>query len=166
MEHPNTHKPIKTLRWVQFNGGSHRKCRHCSVCVLVWETDRSIFPKIDLDKSYIPDYLCIQIIIIIYLLICACRLKYVGSTMPAARVQISEYPSCNKNLEVPLVQHFEDMNQSLETLLGLPWKVLKLKNNLQWIQENYFYKKGGLDLCLHIIIVMQNFCHCTLFFYC
>lgn len=85
----------------------HHKCAGCSVCHLAMEVRHIEFPDTGF-VHYMRGFSNCNSQMCIYLLICVCQKRYIGSTRRKLKVHIQEH----RVMEAPLVQNFVEMNHT------------------------------------------------------
>lgn len=133
----------------------HFRCGKCNVCWVMWVTKKIDFVDIQLVHELSTFSNC-QTKFVVYLLECACSLRYIGSTQLQLRVRIQEHIARIRNQikEAPVVQHFLDKGHKADDLrvvvlevveahAYVDWGRLLLQHEAYWIfQLGTLYPKG------------------------
>lgn len=84
----------------------HHKCGHCKVCKMAWEGNTIQVHDIQIT---LKTFTTCATEGTVYLWRCPCPKYYVGKTLRCLRTRMQEHMSriCLKNLEAPLVEHYE-----------------------------------------------------------
>lgn len=143
-----------------FNVSGHYRCVGCSVCQLAMQVRSIEFPEIGFTYQ-LRNFSNCNTKMSVYLLICVCQKRYIGSTCRKIKVRIQEHRSYIRHqvLEAPLVHHFVNMNHTdsdfkfliLETLAQKPREhraldMELLRRETFWIFKLNTVVPNGLNL--------------------
>lgn len=116
----------------------HFRCGSCSVCSLMTVCKDIPFPDLGFTHT-LQNFSNCKSKFCVYLLTCSCGLRYVGSTRRQLKLRIQEHISriLHKVLEVPLVQHFMDLQPPEEDFSCIVLETLRdsigIHKDLYWV---------------------------------
>ncbi|XP_069500915.1 uncharacterized protein [Ambystoma mexicanum] len=100
----------------------HFPCGNCSMCT---QTRKTVNVDLGLDRMWnINEHTNCNTNNVIYLIVCPCKLIYIGKTNRKCRTRMIEHRSCirNKVEQAPMVKHFIEMEHSCN---NFEWCILK-----------------------------------------
>lgn len=109
----------------------HFHCSKCKFCPLMVESKKISLPDTNFEQDCRTFSNC-NTKFLVYLLECACTLRYIGSTQRPLRVRIQEHVSRIKNQtrEAPIVQHFLDKQHVFNDLKVSVLEVVEAKQTI------------------------------------